>query len=228
MSQHEMATDRLVSIIQSIQMAQGSGVLTVRRGEGGMLEEGMIVFLNGQVKQTAVGRRTGTEARNWLSTWGPCRYIFVASNSADYTQPGFTKPDSGRPQSLGGNHHSSIPATPQYPDARTTDLIARGQNYSGHGQQKPEANYKNPMAKKQALSRINKGSIIVNPTLTHEEALYKITKNKLTRSHLRLFLLIDGQRPIEELARLVGKNTIDIRILLNDLEDIGIIHSGGF
>ncbi|HET8912015.1 MAG TPA: DUF4388 domain-containing protein [Ktedonobacteraceae bacterium] len=192
MSQHEMATDRLVSIIQSIQMSQGSGVLTVRRGEGGMLEEGMIVFLNGQVKQTAVGRRTGTEARNWLSTWGPCRYIFVASNSADYTQPGFTNPDSGK------------------------------------GQQRPEANYKNPMAKQQALSRINKGSINVNPTLTHEEALYKITINKLTRSHLRLFLLIDGHRPIEELARLVGKNPIDIRILLNDLEDIGIIHSGGF
>src|SRR5713101_1631391 len=103
MSQYETATDRLVSVIRSIQMAQGNGVLTVKRGEGGTLEEGTIVFFNGQVIQTTVGRRSGVEALNWLSTWGRCRYFFASRagevsrqtqplNAVSSTNPGNTRP----------------------------------------------------------------------------------------------------------------------------------------
>src|ERR1700686_1663078 len=77
MSQQETATDRLIGVIQSIQMTQGNGVFTVRRGEGSTFDEGSIIFVNGRVKQTTVGKRSRAIALNWLSTWGQCRYPFA-------------------------------------------------------------------------------------------------------------------------------------------------------
>ena len=66
--QKEMMTDRLVSVISSIQRERRSGVLTVKRGQGIFLEEGTIVFANGQISQASVGRLRNSAARNWLST----------------------------------------------------------------------------------------------------------------------------------------------------------------
>jgi hypothetical protein len=83
MAQQEAVADRLISVIQSIQLAQGSGVLRVRRGEGGMMEEGVIVFVKGQVTQTIAGRRAGRTVLNWLSTWGSCRYVFDSKNEPE-------------------------------------------------------------------------------------------------------------------------------------------------
>lgn len=48
-------------------------------------------------------------------------------------------------------------------------------------------------------------------------------RKRLSRMHLRLFLLVDGQRDVVELARLVGKKPEEVQILLADLEAIGII-----
>ena len=50
-----------------------------------------------------------------------------------------------------------------------------------------------------------------------------LNQNKLSRLHLHLFLLVDGQRNIAELARLIGKKPEEVQILLADLEAIGII-----
>src|SRR5215469_7579100 len=79
--QQGLLTDRLVSVISSIQRGRQSGVLTAKRGEGFVLEEGTITFANGQVSQASVGRRRGSEALNWLSTWGSCRFTFVPASS---------------------------------------------------------------------------------------------------------------------------------------------------
>lgn len=75
--QREATTDRLVGIIASIKMERRSGRLTVRRGEGLMSEEGRLVFVQGQVTEAQVGRRSGADALNWLSTWGSAYYTFT-------------------------------------------------------------------------------------------------------------------------------------------------------
>lgn len=74
--QREATTDRLVGIIASIKLGRRSGQLTVRRGEGLTSEEGTLTFVQGQIVQAHVGRRSGSEALNWLSTWGLAYYIF--------------------------------------------------------------------------------------------------------------------------------------------------------
>jgi hypothetical protein len=45
----------------------------------------------------------------------------------------------------------------------------------------------------------------------------------LSRTHRQLFLLIDGKRSSQELARLIGRNPQEIQALLADLERTGLI-----
>src|SRR5579872_1149972 len=204
MPQQETATDHLVSVIQSIQMAQGNGVLTVRRGEGGTLEEGSVVFVNGQVKHTTAGRRSGANALNWLSTWGQCRYSF-ASTDVRQTQPLNTVPSA--------NENNSRPTTsdlqtpiPSAPADRQSEPLP---SISGSGWERRPPSLPSPV------------SIIFYPTQSLGVALNSIALNRLSRSHRQLFLLIDGQRSAQELARLAGKNEQDLQTLLRDLERIG-------
>lgn len=76
--QREAMTDRLVRIIANIQMERRSGRLIVRRGEGLTSEEGILMFIQGQVTEARVGRRSGSDALNWLSTWGQAYYVFAS------------------------------------------------------------------------------------------------------------------------------------------------------
>jgi Domain of unknown function (DUF4388) len=211
MSQQETATDRLVGVIQSIQMAQESGVLTVKRGEGSALEEGSIAFVNGQIKQTTVGRRSGAVALNWLSTWGQCRYTFVPFNERQ-TQPLNLIPPTGAgdtPRPITRDLQSS---TPPAPSPRQSGALLRVSGSSWERRLPPPP---------------SPASIIFHPTQPLAGALRGIEQNRLSRSHRQLFLLIDGQRTVQELARLAAKNEQDIQALLRDLERIGVIRSGG-
>jgi len=54
-----------------------------------------------------------------------------------------------------------------------------------------------------------------------------IEQNRLSRSHRQLFLLIDGRRSAQELARLARKSQQDLDALLHDLARIGVIQPAG-
>lgn len=85
--QQETATERLVKVIQTVQIGRRTGVLAARRGEGVTLEEGAISFVNGQVTEASAGRRSGSEALNWLSAWSHCRYTFTPSAASTLALP---------------------------------------------------------------------------------------------------------------------------------------------
>lgn len=55
------------------------------------------------------------------------------------------------------------------------------------------------------------------------EILPKFNRLGLTRLHRQLFLLIDGQRSVQELILLVGHRTDEVDSLLDDLERAGLI-----
>jgi len=209
MSQQETATDRLVGVIQSIQMAQRNGVLTVRRGEGSALEEGTIVFVNGQIAQTIVGKRSGEVALNWLSTWDQCRYTFAPFDNRQ-TQPLNVMPPAGtgNTRPITRDLQSSIPTPPAKKQSGPLPPVS-GSSWERRPPPPPPPE-----------------SIIFHPTQPLEAALREIAQKRLSRSHRQLFLLINGQRTVQELARLVAKNEQDIQALLSDLERIGVIRSG--
>ena len=214
MSQQETTTSSLISIIQSIQLAQENGVLIVRRGEGGTLEEGFIVFVNGQVTQATVDRRTGSGALNRLSTWGKCRYTFTNSRGEAQSLPSTPSPNlnGGQPAIADSHPHRQVPLAEKPADAwnrptgpltwRTEKLrTVRGQTLL-----------------------FPAGLVILFPTQQMNEALRRIEQNRLSRLHRQIFLLIDGQRSFGEVVHLVGKSQGEVYKLLRDLEGIGVIH----
>ena len=210
MSQQETATNRLAGVIQSFQMAQENGVRTVRRGEGSTLEEGSIVFVNGQVKQVTVDRSSGAVALNWLSTWGQCRYTFAPFNERQ-TQPLNVIPSagSGNSRPITRDLQSNIPATPAKRPSEPLPPVS-GSSWERRPPPPPAP-----------------APIIFHPAQPLAAALREIEQNRLSRSHRQLFLLIDGQRTVQELARLAAKNEQEIQALLRDLERIGVVRSEG-
>jgi hypothetical protein len=209
MSQQETATDRLVTIIKSIQLGRLSGVLTARRGEGVIEEEGTIAFVNGQVTQANVGRRSGSGALNWLSTWGRCRFSFDLSDTSPITPPSL--PSS--PGAIGDQHreNGSYPRI-QAPisDKQSGSLIGGGQDGQAAGQPNLSARV----------------AIIPFTTRPLSEALRWIEQSRLSRIHKHVFLLVDGHRSVKELVRLSGKNQDEVHGLLRDLVRIGVIRIG--
>lgn len=189
--QRETTTDRLVGIIANIKMERKSGLLRVRRGEGITSEEGMLTFIQGQVMQASVGRRSGADALNWLCTWGKALYTF--------TSPGSDKeielPFSGISGSTGKNSTSpDLSATPE----RRTDRL-KTEPLVGGSREVPRGR------------------------VTLSEATTRIERAGLSRSHRRLYLLIDGQRSIDELEPLTGKKVEEVRSMLHDLEWLGVV-----
>lgn len=59
--------------------------------------------------------------------------------------------------------------------------------------------------------------------LQGSEALTYIQRAKLTRQHRHIFFLLDGQRTVDDIARLTGHHITDTLRMLADLEGIGLI-----
>ena len=196
MQQRDTATDQLADVIQVAQLGRRTGILTVERGEGAAFEDGMIMFINGQITQASSGWRNGLEALSWLNTWGFCRFAFIRLP----------------PQGSSSHHHApptpriALPDTPGNGMAALAPLPATG----------------NSREKEQQGMALSSG-VIPRRTLQGNEALSLIEHIGLSRIHRHLFLLIDGQRSTAELARLIGRTQHEVSGLLDDLERSGII-----
>lgn len=199
MQQPKTETDRLVNVLQVLQLGQKSGRLLVERGSGPQFEQGMIVFVNGRAVQASFNQLQGAEAFQQLRNWGSCRFTFL---------PGVPARSSSGPlwESAGARLPSTdslpntLPAQPG-PGGRTTrDLGETDQSVSTAWLARP---YR---------------------TRQLEEGMRLIEQMGLSRAHRRLFLLIDGSRTIKELMRLVSHNPADLLKLLRDLERAGVIH----
>jgi hypothetical protein len=193
--QREAATDRLVGIIARIKMERKSGQLRVRRGEGLTTEEGILTFAQGQVTQASVGRRSGAEAVNWLSTWGQARYIFLSADGDDGIAFAPAPPASSPGKALTG---SSLPTARVNTDRLDTENLKLTPP---------------PLPAEE----------VPCPCIELRDALAHIEHAGLSRAHRRLALLIDGHRSLHELAPLIGKSADETRSMLHDLEWLGVI-----
>lgn len=205
--QQETATDRLVKVIQAVQIGRRNGVLAARRGEGVTLEEGAISFVNGQVMEASAGRRSGSEALNWLSTWSHCRYTFTPSTASESASPAAGTFDIAEHETIDttppGRTSSQVPLSGR----QTSPLPPVDEDAAGLGP--PDA--------------VTPASIVPYRTRQIDAGLRIIESVGLSRSHRHLFLLIDGHRSVTELIRLMGRGQQEINGLLQDLEMTAII-----
>lgn len=196
-------TDRLLNVIQVLQLGRKSGHLTVERDAGKGQEKGEVIFVQGQVTQAYRGNLRGQEALNWLSTWGACRFIFVpATPEPEKT----TKP-------LAAQLPSPSRVTQPLRDTRPRITAAIPALPAGSAR----TNTTDQLAK-------------ISPDLTAPrrrgsvtDSLHLLAQRGFSRAHRQLFLLIDGSRTIPELIRLTGRPIEEILRLVHDLEYIGVI-----
>lgn len=180
MYQRGTSTNRLADVIQIVQIAGKTGLLTIERGEvGSPLEEGEITFVNGQITDAHSGQHSGMEAVNQLRTWGACRFTFLPLTSDVSPSP----PPSALPyltpdQMASSNDHFLSPAPVNVVPQRTRDVAEVQPNFEFLG---------------------------------------------LTRSHRRIFMLVDGQRTVTELIHLMGGRADEVYAWLADLEEAGLI-----
>ena len=224
--QRDTATDRLLNVIQVIQLGRKSGLLSVERGQGIQFEEGMIMFVNGQATQASAGQRTGLEAFNWLSTWNACLFSFIPSSTTASGALSTTPAIPNTPSSTFTDPDSYLHA-----QQGTNGRLRAQQSTNGRLQAQQPALHRQTEFPQIAGDRERNRSIQTsgsdstgpNRTRRLEDGLRLIEQAGFTRAHRRLFLLIDGSRSTAELVRLMGREQHEVRILLNQLEEAGLI-----
>src|SRR5437879_124047 len=75
--QRVTASNQFSVVIDALQLGRKTGVLSVERGDGGTLEEGIILFANGELVDATLGSHQGREAVARLFSWQACRFSFV-------------------------------------------------------------------------------------------------------------------------------------------------------
>lgn len=192
--QRETMTDSLTDLIQIIHLGRKNGVLTVERMTGSIVEEGYIIFSNGRVVEAKVGRAHGLAAFNYLNTWQACHFSFVNDTERAPQSPSSPLLTPG----------------PLYPT--TGDLASNRPKQSGY-QSAASSTYSEGSVSSRFPMRLVQGEA----ALQHPETI------SLSRTHRRLLLLINGQRSVSELARLLARSLDEIQALLNDLERAELI-----
>lgn len=194
--QRETTTDSLASIMQILQLGFRTGTLTVERSTGDGIEEGFVVFNNGQVVSARAHRYIGVSAFNYLRNWGTCRFSFLEGVTTGplpaetFASPPYQK-DSG-----------SLTSPPsQRFTAQSGPLESSSASYGER----------------------STGPLVPTRSAAGEAALYNQGAMQLSRQQRRLLLLINGQRGPDELARLMARTVDEIRLLLGELEQAGFI-----
>jgi hypothetical protein len=200
--QNATITNSLANVIQVIELGRKSGVLTVERGEGMTFEEGVITFVNGQAVDAQAAFYNFQDALRWLGSWGTCRYEFISTPTAKL---------------------------PSIPASASTSAFDQGMTDTGTQPRIPTSPLRESAARRQASNggmpaiSLMPASLVPHPAKSLEESLYRVEQSGFSRHHRRLLLLVDGQRTIAEMVRLIGHTQYEVQKLLVDLEQAGII-----
>ncbi|GER92061.1 hypothetical protein KDW_62230 [Dictyobacter vulcani] len=191
-------TDQLTNVLQVIQLGRKTGQLSVERGEGPQREWGEVTFSNGHITAAQSGQLDGQTALAWLRTWGPCRFVFVSTQTDRITGP--------------MAHISGPSSMPSPPPTSQSDFSAQ------HLTDPNQRAMTGPL--KAVSSPVTQGP---RRTSAADAGLKRLTQANLSRLHRHLYLLIDGNRSFIELVRLMGRQPGEVQQILQDLENIGII-----
>src|SRR6266581_6831231 len=162
------ATNQPSTVIDVLQLGKKTGILTVERGEGESYEEGRMAFVHGQVVQAVINPYVGRDAATKLFSWQACRFSFV----------------------------------PMLPEQ-----AVQGMYPAQHTQTEVKVvieNTQEPLYKVQQADAASQDNLSDQPSVTAyfkesmDETLHTMGQRGLSRTHRRLFLLIDGRRTIRE------------------------------
>lgn len=132
------AADAVANVIEVVELGRRTGMLSVERGSGSVLEEGEIYFVAGRAVFAALAGLRGREALNTLSRWGACRFAF--ERDAPRPTPNLPTGQSpipgsqpSQPSNVGGNGVTGPLAG--FPLSRDAFWPAAGAPNTSNGQQ---------------------------------------------------------------------------------------------
>lgn len=193
-SQRGTETSNLANVIEVIQLGRKTGILTVERGADPQLEVGEITFTNGQIIQVRSNHNRSTDGPQALQWLRTWRACRFLFVSSD------------------GLDRTTQPL----PDVRNGGLTQRKRDTQAHH---VPPTIQSPDERPES----DNFSGVPQRILYAEQALHVIEHAHLSRTHRQLFLLVDGQRNVAELLRLLGRKQDEGLKLLRDLAYIGVI-----
>ena len=247
------ATDRLSNVIDVVEMGRRTGLLSVERGSGSVLEVGEMYFVTGSPTYASLASLRGREALAALSHWGPCRFAF---DSEDTPPPPNIFPSTD--PSLQRVPRDRYPSSPRMPGsdpptpgqaqtgslsgtwALQADAGAGSHNGATSSRRDGRASTR-PLGPPQtgALNRYGTPGSSAPPYSTQSfpspsrrprrapdvrDLMSVVTAHNLSRNHRTVLLLADGEHTILDLARLSSKSVDEITWLLADLESRGLVY----
>jgi hypothetical protein len=242
------ATDRLSNVIEVVQMVRRSGMLSVERGAGSILEVGEIYFVLGNPVYASLSGLRGREALAALGHWGPCRFAFDTDAPKPPTNIAATDPSQkSRPSDPGVWPREAAPAYSSS-SVHTTGRISEGSGRwalqaNTDGLARPGSIPHNiSPSQTRAFTSSQSGMLgrQGGPPTPHDgtsalgrrprrapdvrDLMTVVTAHNLSRNHRTVLLLADGEHTILDLARLSSKSVDEITVLLADLEVRGLVY----
>jgi hypothetical protein len=235
----DTATDRLSNVIEVVELARRTGLLSAERGAGAYLEEAEIYFVGGRAIYAATSGALGRDALVDVGQWGTCRFCFdttaprpspnlAAPSEIPTSRPGANAwpTPSGVPAAPGGGRGVapgwSAPASqPGFGPAYASAAPAR--SYPASERLGPDSG---AWGGSQPGTAAPTGPLARRPRRVHDvrDLMGVVTSNNLSRSHRTVLLLADGSHNVLDLARLASKSVDDVTQLLAELEARGLLY----
>ena len=235
--------NRVSQVIEVIELGRRTGLLSVERDVGAVLEEGDLYFLDGQAIYASTGTQSGRSALETLRTWGACRFVFLSDvpkpmpnigpergNVRSSQTGGFGFGSSSLPTS---GPQRSMPLPPAAPSRPSSPFEGRRepayrppsyalprapQQLEGMPSFPPSLEYPDSPSTP-VLAPHQRPRRAPNPQDIPRLAL----RYQLSRAHRTLLLLADGEHTVRDLARLVGRSEEEALALFSDLFRLGLI-----
>jgi Domain of unknown function (DUF4388) len=229
-------------------MGRRSGMLSVERGGGSVLEVGEIYFVLGNPIYASLSGLRGREALGALGNWGPCRFAFDTDAPRPPANIAATDPSQkSRPSDPGVWPREAAP-TYSSSSVHTTGHLSAGSgrwalqtNPDGFArpgsiphnisppQTRPFTPSQSGMLDRQGrppTPRDGTSGLGRRPRRAPDvrDLMTVVTAHNLSRSHRTVLLLADGEHTILDLARLSSKSVDEITVLLADLEVRGLVY----
>jgi len=190
-----LSTGRLENVLHLIELGKQTGILKAIHAGSPLREQGQIVYHAGKPIEASVGRLTGAAALSVMQSWDKALYLFEESP----VKPAPT--NIGQTPAVGHSAPASPPPPVTAPLPPTPPAASlRPQPVSS-------------LPPSQMLRRVPR------PTTRADS----VDQHRLDRQTRMVLLLVDGQRTVDDLARLIHRSPDDIVATLNALSALQLI-----
>ncbi len=197
----------LGEVLELFRVRRQSGLLSIECPRSGWFEEGELYIHIGQPIYAYAGPVSGQEALIRMLSWRQIRFAFFA----DIPRPTPNLPVTDTLKTVGSNFTFAALTATNYTRVNTDALDLGGMNGEGSG-------YLGVPAE----DRVYKpGLAWMTPQRLNVD--HDVLSLPLTRRQRSIYLLVDGNRTISDLARCVRKSVQEVEHILLELQGRGLL-----